>query len=62
MPLFRSFGTIVKFKELLQEFIDQVENGNIKLYFDRIFQINEVAIAHQYMEDNRAKGKIIVKT
>lgn len=61
MPLFRSFGTIVKFKELLQEFIDQVENGNIKLNIDRIFQINEVAIAHQYMED-RAKGKIIVKT
>nr|WP_246206159.1 zinc-binding dehydrogenase [Fulvivirga aurantia] len=48
-------------KELLQEFIDDVENGNIKLNVDRIFQLSEVAEAHQYMEDNKAKGKIIVR-
>lgn len=49
-------------KELLQEFIDDVENGNINLNIDKVFQLNEVANAHQYMEDNKAKGKIIVKT
>ncbi len=48
-------------KELLQEFIDDVEKGIIKLNIDRVFQLNEVAEAHQYMEDNRSKGKIVVK-
>lgn len=48
-------------KELLQEFIDEVEKGNIKLNIDKVFQLSEVAEAHQYMEDNRAKGKVIVK-
>lgn len=48
-------------KELLQEFIDEVEKGNIKLNIDKVFQLSEVANAHQYMEDSRAKGKVIVK-
>ena len=47
-------------KELLQEFIDEVEKGNIKLNIDTVFRFNEVANAHQYMEDNRAKGKLVV--
>lgn len=48
-------------KELLQEFIDEVEKGNIKLNGDKVFQLYEVAEAHHYMEDNRAKGKLVVK-
>ena len=48
-------------KELLQEFIDEVEKGNITLNIDKVFQLHEVADAHQYMEDNKAKGKLIVK-
>jgi NADPH:quinone reductase-like Zn-dependent oxidoreductase len=48
-------------KELLQEFIDEVEVGNIKLNIDKVFRLDEVAIAHQYMEDNKAKGKLVVK-
>ena len=49
-------------KELLQEFIDDVENGNINLNIDKVFQLDEVANAHEYMENNNAKGKIVVKT
>ncbi|MFY0672346.1 MAG: zinc-binding dehydrogenase [Bacteroidia bacterium] len=49
-------------RELLQEFIDDVENGIINLNIDKVFKLDEVAKAHQYMEDNNAKGKIIVKT
>ena len=49
-------------KELLQGFIDDVEEEKLKLNIDRIFQLGEVAAAHQYMEDNRAKGKVVVKT
>ncbi len=49
-------------KALLQEFIDDIENGKIKLNIDTVFRLGEIAKAHQYMEENRAKGKIIVKT
>jgi NADPH2:quinone reductase len=49
-------------KELLQEFIDEVEKGTIKLNIDQVYKIHEVSNAHQYMEDNKAKGKIVVKT
>jgi len=49
-------------KELLQEFIDEVEKGNVNLKIDRVFKLYEVAEAHQYMEDNKANGKIVVKT
>ncbi|MEQ9310228.1 MAG: zinc-binding alcohol dehydrogenase family protein [Balneolaceae bacterium] len=49
-------------KELLQDFIDDVEKGIIQLNIDKVFHLNEIATAHQYMEDDRAKGKIVVKT
>ena len=48
-------------KELLQEFINEVEKGSIKLTIDKVFSLNEISDAHQYMEDNKAKGKIVVK-
>jgi NADPH:quinone reductase-like Zn-dependent oxidoreductase len=48
-------------KELLQDFIHDVEKGDIKLNIDKVFKLSEVAKAHQYMEDNKAKGKVIVK-
>ncbi|MET7029947.1 zinc-binding alcohol dehydrogenase family protein [Sediminicola luteus] len=47
-------------KELFQEFIDHVENGTIVLNIDKVFPLDEVAAAHQYMEDNNAIGKIVV--
>ncbi len=48
-------------KELLQEFIDEVEKETIKLNIDKTFRLDTVSEAHQYMEDNKAKGKIVVK-
>ncbi|MEQ9374985.1 MAG: zinc-binding alcohol dehydrogenase family protein [Imperialibacter sp.] len=48
-------------KELLQEFITEVEKGTIKLNIDRVFNLDQVAQAHQYMENNQAKGKIVVE-
>tara|TARA_R110002051_G_scaffold30137_2_gene69799 strand:+ start:765 stop:1733 length:969 start_codon:yes stop_codon:yes gene_type:complete len=47
-------------KDLFQEFIDHVENGTILLNIDKVFQLDEVAAAHQYMEDNNATGKLVV--
>jgi NADPH:quinone reductase-like Zn-dependent oxidoreductase len=49
-------------KALLQEFIEAVEKGEIRLNIDKVFKLEEVAAAHQYMEDNRAKGKLVIKT
>lgn len=47
-------------KELLQEFIDEVEKENIVLNIDTVFNLDQVAEAHQYMEDNKARGKLVV--
>jgi len=47
-------------KELLQDFIDEVAKGSVKLNIDRTFELDEVSQAHRYMEDNLAKGKIVV--
>ena len=47
-------------KELLQDFIDEVEKGKIKLNIDQVFKLDHVSKAHKYMEDNKAKGKIVV--
>jgi len=47
-------------EEQLQEFIDEVERGALRLNIDRVFHLNEVAEAHQYMEDNKARGKLVV--
>ncbi len=49
-------------KNLLQAFIDEVENGAIRLTIDKTFQLNEVSEAHEYMENNKAQGKIVVTT
>ena len=48
-------------KESLQEFIDAVETGDIKLTIYRTFKLDEIVKAHQYMESNQAKGKIVVE-
>lgn len=47
-------------KELLQDFIDSVKNGSIKLQLDKTFKLDQIVEAHQYMESNQAKGKIVV--
>lgn len=44
----------------LQEFIDLVEKGVINLNIDRVFSLDEIVKAHSYMEQNLAKGKLIV--
>ena len=45
----------------LQDFIYLVEKGVIRLHIDRVFNLEEIAIAHDYMEKNLAKGKLVVQ-
>ena len=47
-------------KERLQEFIDSVAQGDIKLIIDRVFGLENLVEAHQYMEDGKGKGKMVV--
>ena len=47
--------------ELLQKFIDNAENGSIFLNIDTIFKLDEVRQAHEYLESNRAQGKLVVE-
>jgi len=48
-------------KESLQEFIDAVEAGGVRLTIDRTFKLDEIVEAHKYMESNHAKGKIVIE-
>ena len=48
-------------KESIQEFIDTVESGDIRIAIDRTFKLDEIVEAHKYMESNQAKGKIVVE-
>jgi NADPH2:quinone reductase len=45
-----------------QQFINDVEAGNVKLSIGRSFHLSEIAAAHQLMDNNAAGGKIVVLT
>jgi NADPH2:quinone reductase len=48
-------------QDLLQNFIQAVEDGKIKLNIDKTFQLDQIVSAHEYMESNQAKGKIVIE-
>lgn len=48
-------------KDLLQDFIDAVENGEITLNIDKVFSLDQIVKAHTYMESNQAKGKLVIE-
>lgn len=47
-------------KELLQDFIDAVANGEINIKIDSVYRLDQIVEAHERMERNQAKGKIVV--
>lgn len=48
--------------EALQKFIDAVESGSITVPIDKVFKMEQIAEAHQYMDDGHASGKLVVET
>jgi NADPH:quinone reductase-like Zn-dependent oxidoreductase len=46
--------------ESLQQIVDGVAAGRYRVSLDRVFHFNEIVEAHRYMEENRAKGKLVV--
>lgn len=48
-------------KTSLQEFIEEVTVGKIQLNISKTLKLNELSEAHQYMEDNKSAGKIVIE-
>ena len=46
----------------LDELIDQISAGTLKVQVGKIFHLDEIVEAHRCMEENKAGGKIVVLT
>jgi NADPH:quinone reductase-like Zn-dependent oxidoreductase len=46
----------------LQQLIEQVEVGWLRVHVGKVFQLDQIAEAHRLMEENKAGGKIVVLT
>ncbi len=46
--------------QALQQIVDGVAAGRYRVNIDKVFHFNEIVEAHRYMEENRAKGKLVV--
>lgn len=47
-------------KDSLQSFIDAVANKEIVIPIDKTFELDDIVDAHEYMESNKGKGKIVI--
>ncbi|MEU0092854.1 zinc-binding alcohol dehydrogenase family protein [Kribbella sp. NPDC006257] len=47
--------------EAFQRYVDLVADGRLPIRIDRVFAMEEIAEAHQVMEDGRAVGKLVVR-
>lgn len=48
-------------KEKLQQVMDMVENGTVRVVVDRVFSLDEADKAVAYMASRRAKGQVIIR-
>lgn len=46
----------------LQELLDQIATGSLRVQVGRVFRLDEIAEAHRAMEENKAGGKVVVLT
>ena len=46
----------------LQELVDQIAAGRLRVQVGKIFHLDEIVEAHRCMEENKAGGKIVVLT
>ena len=44
----------------LQELVDQIAAGTLKVQVGRTFPLDDIVEAHRLMESNKAGGKIVV--
>jgi NADPH:quinone reductase-like Zn-dependent oxidoreductase len=48
-----------KLRDKLEEYLPQFENGTFKIFIDKVLPWEQIVQAHQLMEQNTSKGKII---
>ena len=46
----------------LEELVEQIAAGKLRVQVGRTFQLDDIVEAHRVMEENRAGGKIVVLT
>jgi NADPH:quinone reductase-like Zn-dependent oxidoreductase len=46
----------------LEELIEQIAAGTLRVNVGKVFHLDEIAEAHRCMEENKAGGKIVVLT
>jgi NADPH:quinone reductase-like Zn-dependent oxidoreductase len=46
----------------LQQLVEQVEAGSLRVHVGKVFRLDQIAEAHRLMEENKAGGKIVVLT
>jgi NADPH:quinone reductase-like Zn-dependent oxidoreductase len=46
----------------LEDLAEQVAAGTLRVQVGKTFQLDEIVEAHRCMEENRAGGKIVVRT
>lgn len=46
----------------LNDLIKQIEEGKMHVQVGKVFHLDEIVEAHRCMEENRARGKIVVLT
>jgi NADPH:quinone reductase-like Zn-dependent oxidoreductase len=56
-------GGPTEFRELpLTELLQQIENGSMQIKVGKVFKLDQIVEAHDTMENNKARGKIVVLT
>ncbi|GAB4010303.1 zinc-binding alcohol dehydrogenase family protein [Spirosoma migulaei] len=53
-------GQISSSTTAFQEFIREVEAGQVKLSVSQVFRLDQIVEAHRFMEQNKGAGKIVV--
>ena len=46
--------------DVLEDFLEAAAHDHRLIPLDRVFELDQIAAAHEYMEQNRATGKIVV--
>ena len=52
----------LEMKRVANELIEFIEKYNIKPRISKIFTLDEISLAHKYLESNSANGKVIIMT
>ena len=57
-----SFDSTNVNKNTIKEMFEFIEKYNIKPCISKIFTLDEISLAHKYLESNSANGKVIIMT